>query len=95
MDAALGTWGPIIVMVAIFYFLLYRPQKKAQQRRREMLESLKVGNEVITAGGIYGTLVAVREKDVTLKVAEHVDITVARSSISTNITAQKSLDEGK
>lgn len=39
--AALGTWGPIIIMVLIFYFLLYRPQKTAQKRRRGMLDSLE------------------------------------------------------
>ena len=53
----LGTWGPIVVMIAIFYFLLYRPQKKQQNRRRAMLDSLKKGDQVITIGGIYGTIV--------------------------------------
>ena len=48
----LGTLGPIVVMVAIFYFLLYRPQKKQQSRRRAMLDSLKKGDQVITIGGI-------------------------------------------
>ena len=52
----LGTLGPIVVMVAIFYFLLYRPQKKQQSRRRAMLDSLKKGDQVITIGGIYGTI---------------------------------------
>ena len=47
---ALGTWGPIVVMIAIFYFLLYRPQKKQQNRRRAMLDNLKKGDQVITIG---------------------------------------------
>ena len=52
----LGTWGPIVVMIAIFYFLLYRPQKKQQNRRRAMLDSLKKGDQVIQIGLINGTI---------------------------------------
>ena len=89
MAAGLGTWGPIILMVAIFYFLLYRPQKNAQKRRMSMLESLKKENRVMTIGGIYGTIVDLDEKMVKLKIAEHTVIEVARSSINANITQDK------
>lgn len=89
MAAGLGTWGPIIIMVAIFYFLLYRPQKNAQKRRMSMLESLKKENRVMTIGGIYGTIVDIDEKTVKLKIAEHTVIEVARSSINANITQNK------
>lgn len=89
MAAGLGTWGPIIIMVAIFYFLLYRPQKNAQKRRMSMLESLKKENRVMTIGGIYGTIVDIDEKTVKLKIAEHTVIEVARSSINANITQDK------
>lgn len=89
MAAGLGTWGPIILMVAIFYFLLYRPQKNAQKRRMSMLESLKKENRVMTIGGIYGTIVDLDEKTVKLKIAEHTVIEVARSSINANITQDK------
>ena len=54
--AALANFAPIALMLLIFYFLLYRPQKKAQKERQEMLDSLKVGARVITIGGIYGTI---------------------------------------
>ena len=89
MAAGLGTWGPIIIMVAIFYFLLYRPQKNAQKRRMSMLESLEKENRVMTIGGIYGTIVDINEKTVKLKIAEHTVIEVARSSINANITQDK------
>ena len=89
MAAALGTWGPIIIMVAIFYFLLYRPQKNAQKRRMSMLDSLKAGNRVMTIGGIYGTIVAIDDAKVELKIAEHTVIEVARSSINANLTQDK------
>ena len=81
MAAAMATWGPIAVMLLIFYFLLYRPQKRAQQEREEMLNSLKKGTKVITIGGIYGIISQLNEKVVKLQIAEKVEIEVARGSI--------------
>ena len=52
----LSIFAPIIIMVVIFYFLLWRPQKKQQKRRQEMLDSLKPGVKIVTAGGVYGTI---------------------------------------
>ena len=83
----LGTWGPIVVMIAIFYFLLYRPQKKQQNRRRAMLDSLKKGDQVITIGGIYGTIEELGDKSLKLKIA--VVIEVVRSSVNANVTQQE------
>ena len=80
--AALANFAPIALMILIFYFLLYRPQKKARQERDAMLSSLKVGARVITIGGIYGTIVGLTDEIVRLKVAENVEIQVARGSIS-------------
>ena len=82
----LGTWGPIVVMIAIFYFLLYRPQKKQQNRRRAMLDSLKKGDQVITIGGIYGTIEELGDKLLKLKIADGVVIEVVRSSVNANVT---------
>lgn len=84
----LGTLGPIVVMVAIFYFLLYRPQKKQQSRRRAMLDSLKKGDQVITIGGIYGTIEEIGDKSLKLKIADGVVIEVVRSSVNANVTQQ-------
>ena len=80
--AALANFAPIALMLLIFYFLLYRPQKKARQERDEMLGALKVGNRVITIGGIYGTITNLTDEIVTLKIADKVEIEVARGSIS-------------
>lgn len=82
MLAAIGTWGPILVMVAVFYFLLYRPQKNEQKRRQAMLDSLKTGDEVVTIGGIYGVITALDEKSVRLKIANQVEIKAARSAVA-------------
>lgn len=82
MAAALANFMPIAVMLLIFYFLLYRPQKKARQERDTMLSSLKVGSRVVTIGGIYGTIVALTEEVVTLKIAANVEIEVSRNAIN-------------
>ena len=86
---ALGTWGPIVVMIAIFYFLLYRPQKKQQNLRRAMLDNLKKGDQVITIGGIYGTIEEIGDKSLKLKIADGVVIEVVRSSVNANVTQQE------
>ena len=83
--AAVANFAPIALMILIFYFLLYRPQKKARQERDAMLSSLKVGARVITIGGIYGTIVGLTDEIVRLKVAEKVEIEVARGSINGNV----------
>ncbi|HEY6330702.1 MAG TPA: preprotein translocase subunit YajC [Blastocatellia bacterium] len=77
---------PMIVVFGIFYFLVIRPQQKkqrqAQTERDRLLSALKAGDKVITNGGIYGTLIAVNEKTVQLRIAQSVSIQVSRSSIA-------------
>ncbi len=58
----------IVVMVAVFYFLLIRPQKKKDKAVKDMLSSLKVGDRICTIGGLYGTIAALKEDTVTLKI---------------------------
>jgi len=66
----------------IFYFLLIRPQRKEQQRHREMLDQLKKGDEVITAGGIVGTVVHIQDDRLTIKTAENTRLVIQRSRIA-------------
>jgi len=80
--AVFANFMPILVMVLIFYFLLYRPQKRAQEERTRMLDGLKVGNRVITMGGIFGTIVAIKDEIVTVNIADKVDIEVSRNAIN-------------
>jgi len=75
-----ASW-PILLMVVIFYFLLYRPQKKQENARRELLNSLKKGQKVITVGGIYGTINSLTDDFVMLQISEKTEIKVVRSSI--------------
>ena len=82
MMAQLSSWGPIVILVLFFYFLLYRPQKQAQKKRDAMLAALEVGDEIITLGGMHGKITALDDKSVTLRVAENVNIVFERSAIS-------------
>ena len=87
--AQLSSWGPIIILVLFFYFLLYRPQKQAQKKRDAMLAALKVGDEIITLGGMHGRITAIDEKTVTLRAADNVNIVFERSAISAMNTEQE------
>ena len=71
----------IVLIIGVFYFLLIRPQKKAQEDHKKMLASLKKNDEVVTSGGIHGTIANVKETTVTLKVDDNVKIEVQKSSI--------------
>jgi preprotein translocase subunit YajC len=66
----------------IFYFLLIRPQRKEQQRHRQMIEELKKGDEVITAGGIIGTVVHTQDDRVTVKTGENTRLVIQRARIA-------------
>ncbi|MBQ8682487.1 MAG: preprotein translocase subunit YajC [Selenomonadales bacterium] len=85
MVQTLVAYGPIVFMLIVFYFLLYRPQKKEQQARKNMLLNLKKGNKVITVGGVYGTITEIKDDVVTIKIADKVDVQVARMSIANNM----------
>jgi len=73
---------PIILIFVVFYFLLIRPQKKAQAEHKKMIDHLKKNDEVVTSGGIHGTIVNVKDHTVTLKVDDNVKIEVQKASIS-------------
>ena len=88
MMAQLSSWGPIVILVLFFYFLLYRPQKQAQKKRDAMLAALKLGDEIITLGGMHGKITALDDKSVTLRVAEDVNIVFERSAISAVNTSE-------
>jgi preprotein translocase subunit YajC len=78
-------WTIIIFLVlifAIFYFLLIRPQRKRQKEQRELMEGLKRGDKVITAGGIYGVVESVSEDSVLVKVDSGATMRVAKSSVA-------------
>lgn len=61
---------PMILIFVVFYFLLIRPQRKKDKEAKQMLESLKVGDRICTIGGIYGTIVRIKDDVLTVEVGE-------------------------
>ncbi|WP_239615226.1 preprotein translocase subunit YajC [Cohnella mopanensis] len=78
----LYTLAPFILMFAIFYFLLIRPQQKKQKQRGSMLNALKKGDKVTTVGGLHGTISEISDDTVVLKVNDVTKLTFDRSSIN-------------
>ena len=72
----------IVAFIAIMYFLMIRPQQKREKERREMLNALAKGDSVVTTGGMCGTVAALAENTVTLRVNDDVKIDFVRSAIA-------------
>ena len=77
----MGGAGFLVIIIAFgfLYFVLIRPQKKRQLASQRMLNELHVGDEVVTAGGIYGEIVSLGEDDVSVRIAPELDVRVARA----------------
>jgi len=84
----LGMWGLII---AIFYFLMIRPQRRKQQEAAKMLSELKRGDRVLTTGGLFGSVVGLKDKEgvVVLKIADQVKVEVAKSAVTSVVGRNK------
>ncbi|MFH1007690.1 MAG: preprotein translocase subunit YajC [Candidatus Latescibacterota bacterium] len=85
---------PLALIFGIMYMLIIRPQQKKQKDQARMIESLKKGDEIVTNGGIHGTIVGVKERENTLivKIAENVKIELSRSTV---LRVKESKDSGK
>jgi preprotein translocase subunit YajC len=72
---------PFILVLAIFYFVILLPMKKKQQKVQAFLDTLKVGDRVVTSGGIYGSITRLNDQSVQVQIAEKVRIEVSRAAI--------------
>ena len=87
-QAASGSSGqimaflPLILLFAVFYFLLIRPQQKRAKTHKQFIENLKKGDRVVTSGGMYGTITGVTDDSVTVEVAEKVRIRILKSAVA-------------
>jgi preprotein translocase subunit YajC len=86
---------PFIAIIAIFYFLIIRPQNKKQKETQRMLGALKKGDRVVTIGGIHGVIQTVKEHSVILKVDDTVKLEFSRSAVSTVESVAKEDKEDK
>ncbi|MCM8819994.1 MAG: preprotein translocase subunit YajC [Candidatus Omnitrophica bacterium] len=73
---------PFLFIFLIFYFLLIRPQQKKQQEHIQMINNLKKNDEVVTIGGIHGTVINIKEKTFVLRIDDNVKIEVDKNAIS-------------
>ncbi len=80
--AGFGAFIPLLLMFAIFYFLLIRPQQKKAKEHRDMLSTLKKGDRVISSGGLHGVITGLTDDVVTMEIAPKVRVKVSRGSIS-------------
>lgn len=86
----------IVVLIAVFYFFMIRPQQKKQKEIRKFRDGLEVGNEVITAGGIYGKIRKVKDNTITLEIANDVCIRIDKGSVYPSVAqAQESAQQAK
>jgi len=78
----LGAFLPLILMFAIFYFLLIRPQQKKAKQHKLLLSALKKGDRVVSSGGLHGVVTGLTDDVVTMEVAPKIRVKVSRGSIA-------------
>lgn len=81
MPQGSGSFLYLAMLIAIFYFLLIRPQQKQRKERQELINSLRVGQEIVTIGGMHGTIKAIHNDTLILTVAENVDLEFQKNSV--------------
>lgn len=79
--AGLVSIGYIVFIVAMFYLLLIRPQRKQKRERNAMMSSLSIGDEIYTVGGILGTITRIKEHTIWLRISEKCEIELLKTSI--------------
>lgn len=85
--STLVTVGWLVIMVAVLYFFMIRPQRKKQKEEKQMRENLQVGDEIVTIGGIYGRVISLKEDTIVIESkSDHSKITVARWALQSNLT---------
>ena len=77
-----GAFIPLILMFAIFYFLLIRPQQKKAKQHKEMITSLKKGDRVVSSGGLHGVITGITDDIITVEIAPKVRVKISRGSVA-------------
>lgn len=85
-SSGIMTFLPFVLIIAIFYFFIIRPQNKKQKETEKMINALKKGDKVVTIGGIHGVVSSTKEKTVILKVDDNTKLEFNRSAIATVVT---------
>ena len=77
-----GAFVPLILMFAIFYFLLIRPQQKKSKLHKAMLSAVKKGDKVVSSGGLHGVITGISDDVITMEIAPKIRVKVSRGSIA-------------
>lgn len=83
----------IVGLIAIFYFMLIRPQQKRMRQQMELMNNLRSGDDVMTSSGIYGTIVEIEEDTILLEISEDVQVRMAKSAIAKTFTVRDEPEE--
>ncbi|HEU5359686.1 MAG TPA: preprotein translocase subunit YajC [Candidatus Deferrimicrobiaceae bacterium] len=85
---------PLLLMFVVFYFILIRPQQKQAKKHQDFVKNLKMGDRVVTSGGLHGTVAGLTDTTVTLEIADKVRVKVTRSAIGGS-SQEAAAPEGK
>ena len=83
----------ILALLALMWFLIIRPQRRRQQAAQQLLAKIDVGKEIVTAGGLYGTVTAVEGDEVRLEIAEGVEVRIAKRAVAGVISDDEEVKE--
>ena len=87
---------PLVFIVAIFYFLVFMPMQRQKKQQSQMLAVLQSGNEVLTTGGIVGTIISITGDTMILRVKpDNIKLQVARSAIASLVNPEKAVEDKK
>ncbi len=85
--SALVTFAPLVLIFVLMYFMIIRPQRKKQKEEQKMRDSLQVGDEIVTIGGIYGRVISLKEDTIVIESkSDHSKMTIARWALQQNLT---------
>ncbi|HHD79504.1 MAG TPA: preprotein translocase subunit YajC [Epsilonproteobacteria bacterium] len=83
--SVIGSFLPLIILFAIFYFLIIRPQQKAQKAHKEMLESLEKGDKIVTTGGLIAVIVKPEEEFIKIKLNDDTIVKLDRAYVAKKV----------
>jgi preprotein translocase subunit YajC len=83
----------ILVLLVLMWFLLIRPQRRRQLETQRLIDSVTVGSEIVTAGGLYGTVTALQDDEVRLEIADGIEVRVAKRAIAGKVSGDEEPEE--
>lgn len=94
--SSLLTYAPIVIVIIAFYFVLIRPQQKKDKEDKAMRENLDIGDEIVTAGGIVGRIVSIKDDTLVIETgSDRSKIRITKWAVSQNLTAAEAAKAAK